>query len=116
MTRPRRTPIPGIMRLSLHSDEADAAIHQQTQKQTQTAITPGTEGEVVVCRSARLTLAAYRFYRAILLAFVEHGRAGSLAARSCHGSDSRRLSLLWSADPSSRDPLRRSQRGEHRPE
>jgi hypothetical protein len=71
MTGPRRTPTPGITRQSLHTDEAGSAMTQQAPN----TIAPDTEGEVLVCRSARLTPAAYRFYRAILLAFVAHSRA-----------------------------------------
>jgi hypothetical protein len=41
---------------------------------------PTTSEEIVVCRSARLSSAAYKFYRAVLLTFVERGDAPEPAA------------------------------------
>ena len=47
----------------------------QLDRTTPQDVAPLEEAMVHVCRSARLTSAAYQFYRAILLAFVELGHA-----------------------------------------
>jgi len=68
------------------------------------------ETMVYVCRSARLTPAAYRFYRAILLAFVAHGPAApELAtvvalARQCEVPYEATLVHLAAHDLVQRDP------------
>jgi hypothetical protein len=61
----------GIKRLALNANEGGSALCQREQEET----LPDTEAQVLVCRSVRLTPAAYRLYRALLLAFVAHSRA-----------------------------------------
>jgi hypothetical protein len=69
MTGERQAPAPDTSRQTLGADAKGPAMGLQAQEKTQSG------AEALVCRSARLTPAAYRFYRAILLAFVAHSRA-----------------------------------------
>jgi hypothetical protein len=71
MTGDRHVPATDISREALGADGKGPAIGRQTQEEAESA----AEDLVTVCRSARLTPAAYRFYRAILLSFVVHSRA-----------------------------------------
>ena len=71
MTGTRRTAGKGITGPALDANGAASVMGEQSQVE----VLPDADADVLVCRSARLPLAAYRFYRAILLAFVEHGGA-----------------------------------------
>jgi hypothetical protein len=71
MTENRQPPRPGAKGQALDTDGEGSELGRQAQGEIQ----PDAEALVLVCRSARLTPAAYRFYRAILLAFVAHSRA-----------------------------------------
>jgi hypothetical protein len=69
----RQASSPEISSQTLGSDGKGSAIRRQTQEEAES----NPEALVLVCRSARLTPRAYRFYRAILLSFVAHSRAPS---------------------------------------
>jgi hypothetical protein len=71
MTGDRPTPAPNTSRQRLGADGKGPAMGWQAQEEAESA----DEALALVCRSARLTPAAYRFYRAILLAFVAHSCA-----------------------------------------
>jgi hypothetical protein len=71
MTGDRQAPASDTSRQTLSDDGKGPAIGWQAQEEAESA----AEALVLVCRSARLTPAAYRFYRAILLSFVAHSRA-----------------------------------------
>jgi hypothetical protein len=71
MTGDRQAPAPDTSRQTLGRDGEGLAKGWQAQEESESA----AEALVLVCRSARLTAAAYRFYRAILLSFVAYSRA-----------------------------------------
>jgi predicted RNA-binding Zn-ribbon protein involved in translation (DUF1610 family) len=71
MTGRRRTPGTGVTRQALDADGAASVMSKQAQED----VLPDADAQALVCRSARLTPAAYQFYRAILLAFVAHSGA-----------------------------------------
>jgi Alkylmercury lyase len=83
-----------------------AAEQRQTHRDGQHDV----ETMVHVCRSARLTRAAYQFYRAILLAFVTHGPAApepatvAALARQCEVAYEATLAHLAAQDLVQRDP------------
>jgi|GEM_PF-1527418 len=76
MTGERQTPTPDTRRQTLDSDGKGPAMGWQAQEEAAL----DAEALVLVCRSTRLTPAAYRYYRAILLAFVAHSCAPDLDA------------------------------------
>jgi hypothetical protein len=70
MTGERQEPAPDTSRETLGDDGKGPVLGWQAQEEAAS----DAEALLLVRRSARLTSAAYRFYRAILLSFVAHSR------------------------------------------
>ena len=105
MTGDRQASAPDTNRQALGSDGEGSPTGWQAQEEAESA----AEALVTVCRSARLTPAAYRFYRAILLAFVAHSCAPepdemAELAQQCGVSLASTLARMAAQDLLQRDP------------